>query len=117
MNILKTAFCRTFQAAFRTALPVLPYREPEIIDPCAELNKAEKAYADGHNHQASENMLHVACKAGIAFSKSYVGYVHAPAHSPGGKYGTPHGLANAVMMTWQNTRKRKLIRCIPCRCR
>ena len=60
----------------------------------------EKAYADGHDHQARENMLHAAYKAGIAFSKSYVGYIHALAHSLGGKYGTPHGLANAVMMPY-----------------
>ena len=60
----------------------------------------EKAYADGHNHKARENMLHAAYKAGIAFSKSYVGYIHALAHSLGGKYGTPHGLANAVIMPY-----------------
>ena len=60
----------------------------------------EKAYADGHDHQARENMLHAAYKAGIAFSKSYVGYIHALAHSLGGKYGTPHGLANAVTMPY-----------------
>ncbi|MBQ5571668.1 MAG: iron-containing alcohol dehydrogenase, partial [Bacteroidales bacterium] len=32
------------------------------------------------------------------FSMSYVGYIHAVAHSLGGKYGTPHGLANSVLM-------------------
>ena len=58
----------------------------------------EEAYKDGNNHTARENMLHAAYKAGIAFSKSYVGYIHAVAHSLGGKYGTPHGLANAVVM-------------------
>ena len=45
-------------------------------------------------------MLHAAYNAGIAFSKSYVGYIHALAHSLGGKYGTPHGLANAVIMPY-----------------
>lgn len=60
----------------------------------------EKAYTDGNNHNARENMLHAAYKAGIAFSKSYVGYIHAVAHSLGGKYGTPHGLANAVIMPY-----------------
>ncbi len=57
----------------------------------------EKAYTNGNNHTARENMLHAAYKAGIAFSKSYVGYIHAIAHSLGGRYGTPHGLANAVI--------------------
>lgn len=60
----------------------------------------EKAYADGSDHNARENMLHAAYKAGISFSKSYVGYIHALAHSLGGKYGTPHGLANAVLMPY-----------------
>ena len=60
----------------------------------------EEAYKDGNNHTARENMLHAAYKAGIAFSKSYVGYIHAVAHSLGGKYGTPHGLANAVLMPY-----------------
>lgn len=60
----------------------------------------ESAYKDGNNHKARENMLHAAYKAGIAFSKSYVGYIHAIAHSLGGKYGTPHGLANAVIMPY-----------------
>ena len=60
----------------------------------------EEANKDGNNHTARENMLHAAYKAGIAFSKSYVGYIHAVAHSLGGKYGTPHGLANAVVMPY-----------------
>ncbi len=60
----------------------------------------ERAYADGTDHQARENMLHAAYKAGIAFSMSYVGYIHAIAHSLGGQYGTPHGLANAVVMPY-----------------
>ena len=60
----------------------------------------ETAYTDGKNHKARENMLHAAYKAGVAFSKSYVGYIHAVAHSLGGQYGTPHGLANAVLMPY-----------------
>lgn len=60
----------------------------------------ETAYNDGSNHKARENMLHAAYKAGVAFSKSYVGYIHAVAHSLGDKYGTPHGLANAVIMPY-----------------
>ncbi len=58
------------------------------------------AYNDGTDYAARENMLHAAYKAGIAFSKSYVGYIHAIAHSLGGQYGTPHGLANAVILPY-----------------
>lgn len=31
MNILKKVYCRVFQFCFKVALPVLPYREPEIL--------------------------------------------------------------------------------------
>ena len=37
MNPIKTIYCRSVQAVFRAALPVLPYREPEIFRSCAEL--------------------------------------------------------------------------------
>lgn len=60
----------------------------------------EQAYGDGRNFGARENMLKAAYMAGEAFSKSYVGYIHAVAHSLGGQYGTPHGLANAVIMPY-----------------
>ena len=43
-------------------------------------------------------MLRAAYAAGVAFSKSYVGYIHAVAHSLGGQYNIPHGLANTVLM-------------------
>lgn len=58
----------------------------------------EKAYEDGNNLCARENMLNASYLAGVAFSQSYVGYIHAIAHSLGGKYNIPHGLANAVIM-------------------
>lgn len=45
-------------------------------------------------------MLHAAYLAGGAFSKSYVGYCHAVAHSLGGEYHIPHGLANAVLLPY-----------------
>ena len=60
----------------------------------------ETAYNSGADQTARKNMLTAAYKAGVAFSVSYVGYIHALAHSLGGKYGTPHGLANAVIMPY-----------------
>lgn len=59
-----------------------------------------KAYADGNDMNARRHMLHAAYFAGNAFSKSYVGYVHAVAHSLGGRYNTAHGLANAVLLPY-----------------
>lgn len=58
----------------------------------------ELAYADGSNLEARKNMLHASYLAGCAFTVSYVGYVHAVAHTIGGKYGVAHGLANAVLL-------------------
>lgn len=60
----------------------------------------EKAFRDGNDMTARTNMLTAAFLAGGAFSKSYVGYCHAVAHSLGGKYHTPHGLANAVLLPY-----------------
>ncbi|HIU04280.1 MAG TPA: iron-containing alcohol dehydrogenase [Candidatus Coprousia avicola] len=57
-----------------------------------------RAYRDGADAKAREHMLRAAYCAGIAFTKSYVGYVHAVAHSLGGQYGIAHGLANAVLL-------------------
>ena len=58
----------------------------------------ERAYQNGDDLDARENMLTAAFLAGRAFSKSYVGYIHAVAHSLGGRYNIPHGLANAVLL-------------------
>ncbi|MGM9617406.1 iron-containing alcohol dehydrogenase [Butyricicoccus sp.] len=58
----------------------------------------DRACRNGDDMKARRNMLHAAYLAGSAFSKSYVGYVHAVAHSLGGKYNVPHGLANAVLL-------------------
>lgn len=58
----------------------------------------EAAYTDGRNREARANMLKAAYLAGVAFSKSYVGYIHAVAHSLGGQYNIPHGLANSVLL-------------------
>jgi alcohol dehydrogenase class IV len=57
-------------------------------------------YSDGNNLQARENMQKASYYAGIAFTRAFVGYVHAVAHSLGGFYGTPHGLANAVILPY-----------------
>lgn len=58
----------------------------------------ETAYRNGSDLAARQQMLLAAYEAGIAFSRSYVGYVHAVAHSLGGQYNIPHGFANAVLL-------------------
>lgn len=60
-------------------------------------NLAE-ATANGSNLVARSNMQHAAYLAGLAFTRAYVGYVHALAHALGGTYGIAHGYANAVLL-------------------
>ncbi|AOM84008.1 iron-containing alcohol dehydrogenase [Salisediminibacterium beveridgei] len=56
------------------------------------------AYEDGGNVFARKQMQYAAYLAGNAFTKAYVGYVHALAHPLSGYYNVPHGLANAIIL-------------------
>ena len=58
----------------------------------------ERAYRDGTDMEARAQMQIAAHKGGFAFSRVGVGNVHAIAHTLGGLYNTPHGLANAVIL-------------------
>ena len=60
----------------------------------------EKAYTNGKDIEARSNMLLGSYYAGCAFTRAFVGYVHAIAHNLGGMYNTPHGLANAVILPY-----------------
>ena len=62
------------------------------------LDNILEVYENPQNLTARKNMLLASYNAGVVFTKSYVGYVHAVAHTLGGKYNTPHGLANAVIL-------------------
>ncbi len=55
-------------------------------------------YTKGTDLAAREKMSLASTYAGLAFTRANVGYVHAIAHQFGGKYHTPHGLANAIML-------------------
>ena len=65
---------------------------------CGIFRYLERAYNDGNDMQARTEMLIAAYKAGFAFTRAGVGNVHAIAHTLGGLYNTPHGLANAVIL-------------------
>ena len=58
----------------------------------------ERAYRDGDDMDARTQMLIASFKAGFAFTHACVGNVHSIAHTLGGLYNTPHGLANAVIL-------------------
>ena len=56
------------------------------------------AYSDGNDLKAREGMAMGAYYAGMAINQVNVGNIHAIAHQLGGKYGIPHGLANALVL-------------------
>jgi alcohol dehydrogenase class IV len=53
---------------------------------------------NGNDIAAREKMALASTYAGLAFTRANVGNVHAIAHQLGGKYHTPHGMANAIML-------------------
>lgn len=58
----------------------------------------QTAYQEPENKEARLGMQQAAFWAGKAFTMAYVGNVHAIAHTLGGFYNTPHGLANAILL-------------------
>lgn len=60
----------------------------------ANLDKAVRH----ESREAEAAMLQASHYAGRAFTRSYVGYVHALSHSLSGKYNLPHGWTNAVLL-------------------
>jgi len=60
----------------------------------------ERVYKDGSDIEGRNNMALASFYAGTAFTRAYVGYVHAIAHNMGGMYGVPHGLANAIILPY-----------------
>ena len=75
----------------------IKYAEDAVVLIHANL---EKAYHNGKDMEARNNMLKASFYAGNAFTRAFVGYVHAIAHNLGGMYNTPHGLANAVILPY-----------------
>lgn len=57
-----------------------------------------RAHAQGDDLAARKSMALASFYAGLAFTRTSVGYVHAIAHTFGAYYGTPHGLANALAL-------------------
>lgn len=61
-------------------------------------NLRQAAVSD-HNHEATERMLVASTVAGMGFSQTRLGNVHAMSHAVGGHFGVPHGVANAIILT------------------
>ncbi len=64
------------------------------------INNIRKATENGDDLEARSYMLIAANQAGVAFANAFVGAVHAMAHSLGGRFGVPHGLANSILLPY-----------------
>ena len=62
------------------------------------LRNLPNAYRHGTDLMVRERMAMGSCTAGMAFTRTSVGYIHAIAHQLGALYHVPHGLANAIVM-------------------
>jgi alcohol dehydrogenase class IV len=62
---------------------------------CANL---ERAWNDGSDMQARQNMLEAAFLAGVCLTSSSTVAVHALSYPLGGKYHIPHGISNAILL-------------------
>jgi alcohol dehydrogenase class IV len=60
----------------------------------------QRACDSGDDLRSREAMALASFYAGLAFTKAYVGYVHAFSHKIGGMYGVPHGLGNAITLPY-----------------
>ncbi len=60
----------------------------------------DRAFTDGRDITARENLLRASYYAGCAISRSFVGYIHAVSHTLGGEYNISHGLAVAVLLPY-----------------
>jgi alcohol dehydrogenase class IV len=57
-----------------------------------------QAVHHGDDLEARGNMLLASALAGMSFSNALCGVVHAMAHACGGRFGVPHGVANAILL-------------------
>ncbi|MBN1363969.1 MAG: iron-containing alcohol dehydrogenase [Syntrophaceae bacterium] len=63
-------------------------------------NNVVTAVTDGSNKDVRLAMANAALLAGLAFSNSMVGIVHATAHATGGVCQVPHGIANSILLPY-----------------
>lgn len=64
------------------------------------LDALPKAVKNGYDIEARTDMCWAEYMAGLAFSNSGLGLVHAMAHQLGGFYNMPHGVANAILLPY-----------------
>ena len=84
--------------AFVAAL-ASPYTDALALDSVRMVFKnLPRAFENGNDMDARQAMHDASCLGGMAFSNAILGIVHSIAHQIGGKFGIPHGRANAILM-------------------
>ncbi len=78
-----------------------PYTDKDALWAITQIKRnLLTAYQDGENREAREMMAYAQYSAGMAFSNSGLGLVHAMAHSLGGFYNLPHGICNSILLPY-----------------
>ena len=77
-------------------------RCPQMAEDAVRLivENVEKAYREGDDLDARQKLLLASYYASYAFTRTGLTYVHCIAHTLGGLYNVPHGLANAVILPY-----------------
>jgi alcohol dehydrogenase class IV len=86
--------------AYLNVWPVAETAQHSTIAVRLVFTNLPRAYANGTDLEAREAMALASFYGGLAFTRAYVGYVHAFSHKIGATYGVPHGLANAITLPY-----------------
>lgn len=84
------AFCATEASPLTDALAIDAIK--------IAFNYLKRAYDNGNDMEAREQMMHASVMAGLAFNNAGLGFVHALSHQIGGFYKQIHGVCNAVLL-------------------
>ncbi|MBU2646924.1 iron-containing alcohol dehydrogenase, partial [bacterium] len=105
LSMTKTVTANTGIDALIHAIECYILIEPNPIVDSLALSAANtvfkwlpKAYKNGENLEARDQMHTAALMAGITFSNGRLGAVHVLAHNIGSAFGIPHGRSNALML-------------------
>ncbi len=79
-----------------------PFTDPHALKAIKMLfDNLPQAYDKGEKAPHARERVHEASTiAGMAFANAFLGICHSMAHKLGAEYGIPHGLANALMLSY-----------------
>lgn len=85
--------------SFSAVISISPFTDALCLEALKMLfENLPRATANGADMEARSATLIASAMAGVAFTNSGVGIVHALAHATGATFGTHHGLANSILL-------------------